>query len=76
MPTLQNMHKLIAQSPRTQTKFFLMMGDIVDIYIKGFDQSFYGRHHVQQSSHQNARGDTFASTAVPALGGYGIAGLE
>ena len=76
MPTLQNMHKLIAQSPRAQSKFFLLMDDIVDIYLMGFDHSLYGRHHVRQSFHQSAREDTFASTAVPALGGYGIAGLE
>ena len=46
MPTLQTMHKLIAQSPRAQSEFFVLMGDIVDIYLKGFDHSFYGRHHV------------------------------
>ena len=46
MPTLQSMHKLIAASPRAQAKFFLLMDDIVDIYLMGFDHSFYGRHHV------------------------------
>lgn len=76
MPTLQSMHKLIAASPRAQAKFFLLMDDIVDIYLMGFDQSFYGRHHVQASFHQSDREDSFASMAAPALGGYGIAGLE
>ena len=52
MPTLQSMHKMIAQSPRAQSKFFFLMDDIVDIYLMGFDQSFYGRHHVQQSFQQ------------------------
>ena len=47
MPTLQSMHKLIAQSPRAQSKLFFLKDDIVDIYLMGFDQSFYGRHHVQ-----------------------------
>jgi hypothetical protein len=46
MPTLQKMHHLIAQSPRAQAKFFLLMDDIADIYLMGMDQSFIGRHHV------------------------------
>ena len=67
---------MIAQSPRAQWKFCFLMDDIVDIYLMGFDHSFYGRHHVQQSIHQSDREDSFASTAMPALGGYGIAELE
>ena len=31
MPSLQQMHQLIAQSPRAQAKFFLLMDDIVSI---------------------------------------------
>jgi hypothetical protein len=76
MPTLQQMHRLIAQSPRAQAKFFLLMDDIADIYLMGMDQSFIGRHQVQQSFHHSSREDTFASTAIPSLGGYGIAELE
>lgn len=76
MPTLKDMHKLIAQSPRAQSKFFILMDDIVDIYLLGFDQSFYGRHQVRQSFHQSEREDSLASTGMPALGGYGIAELE
>ena len=76
MPTLRKMHQLIAQSPRAQAKFFLLMDDIADIYLMGIDHSFIGRHHVQQSFHQSRREDNFASTAVPSLGGYGIAELE
>merc|ERR1712023_446579 len=76
MPTLQRMHQLIAQSPRAQSKFFLLMDDIVDIYLMGMDNSFYGRHNVQQSYHSGLREDDFASTALTSLGGYAIAGLE
>ena len=76
MPTLKDMHKLLAQSPRSQSKFFILMDDIVDIYLLGFDQSFYGAHHVRQSFHQSDREDGFASTGMPTLGGYGIAELE
>ena len=52
------------------------MDDIAGIYLMGMDHSFIGCHHVQQSFHQSSREDTFASTAVPSLGGYGIAELE
>ena len=44
MPSLQQMHQLIAQSPRAQAKFFLLMDDIADIYSMGMDYSFIGRH--------------------------------
>ena len=37
MPSLQQMHQLIAQSPRAQAKFFLLMDDIADIYFMGMD---------------------------------------
>ena len=76
MPSLQQMHQLIAQSPRAQAKFFLLMDDIADIYFMGMDQSFIGRHHVQQSFHHKHREDSLASTAMPSLGGYGVAELE
>ena len=46
MPSLQQMHQLIAQSLRAQAKFFLLMDDIADIYFMGMDFSFIGRHHV------------------------------
>ena len=76
MPSLQQMHQLVAQSPRAQAKFFLLMDDIVDIYFMGMDYSFIGRHHVQQSAHHTRREDQLASTAIPSLGGYGVAELE
>ena len=46
LPSLQQMHQLIAESPRAQAKFFLLMDDIADVYFMGMDQSFVGRHHV------------------------------
>ena len=67
---------MIAQSPRTQSKFFLLMDDIADIYFMGMDFSFIGRHHVKQSFHHKHREDQLASTCIPSLGGYGVAELE
>ena len=40
------------------------------------DYSFIGRHHVAQSFHHRHREDTLASTAIPSLGGFGVAELE
>ena len=76
MPSLQQMHQLIAQSPRAQAKFFLLMDDIVDIYFMGMDDSYIGKHQVAQSFHHKHREDQLASTAIPSLGGYGVAELE
>ena len=76
LPSLQQMHQLIAESPRAQAKFFLLMDDIADVYFMGMDYSFVGRHHVQQSFHHKFREDTLASTGIPSLGGYGVAELE
>ena len=39
MPLFQQMQQLIAQSPRAQAKFFLLMDDIADIYFMGMDSS-------------------------------------
>ncbi len=52
------------------------MEDIADIYFMGIDNSYVGRHRVQQSFHHRYREDQFASTATPSLGGYGIAESE
>ena len=63
------MHQLIAQSPRAQAKFFLLADDLADIYFMGMD-------YVKQSFHHKHREDQLASTAIPSLGGYGVAELE
>ena len=52
------------------------MDDIADIYFMGMDSSFIGRHHVQETFHHRHREDQLASTAIPSLGGYGVAELE
>ena len=52
------------------------MDDIADIYFMGMDSSFIGRHHVQRTFHHRHIEDQLASTAIPSLGGYGVAELE
>ena len=76
MPRLKKMRQFIAQSPRAQAKFFLRLDDIADMSSIGMDQSHIGRHHVQQSFHQQHRADQLASIAIPSLGGFGVAELE
>ena len=42
MCTLQSMHRLVAQCPRTQAKFFLLMDDLVDRYLLSIGDSNVG----------------------------------
>ena len=76
MPSLHRMHQLIAESPRAQVQFFKLMDDIGDIYFMGVDGSSIGRHPVPLLFNHSRKEDTFASTCVPNLGGFGIAELE
>lgn len=51
MPTLQEMHKLVARSPRAQAKFYLLMDDIVERQLYGTHQSYVGKHCLTKSIH-------------------------
>ena len=42
MCTLQQMHRLVAASPRTQAKFWLLMDDLVDQYLLGIENFYVG----------------------------------
>ena len=44
MCTLQEMHRRVAASPRTQAKFWLLMDDLVDRYLLGIKYSYVGTH--------------------------------
>ena len=70
MPTLKEMHKLVAQSPRAQTQFFLLMDDIVDHHILGFQGTYIGSHHLDRLIDFRLIEDNVPSTCVP-----GVAGL-
>ena len=76
MPSLHRMHQLIAESPRAQVQFFKLMDDIANIYFMCIDGSSIGRHHVPLLFNHSRKEDTFASTCVPSLGGFGMAELE
>ena len=70
MPTLKEMHKLVAQSPRAQTKFFLLMDDIVDLHILGFQGTYIGSHVLGRLTDTRRIEDNMPSTCIP-----GVAGL-
>ena len=69
MPSLQQMHQFMAQSPRAQAKLFLLMDDIAN----GLSLA---DTIIRQSFHHKNREDQLASTGIPSLGGYGVAELE
>ena len=42
MPPLREMQRLVAQSPRAQQKFFMLMDDVVDKHLVGIEDSYVG----------------------------------
>ena len=69
MCTLQSMHRLVAQRPRTQAKFFLLMDDLVDRYLLSIGDSNIGCHKRQIQSHLKVE-DDFCSSGEPGLAGF------
>ena len=75
MCTLQSMHRLVAQCPRTQAKFFLLMDDLVDRYLLGIGNSNVGCHKSQTWRNQQVE-DDFCSSGEPGLAGFAVAEME
>eukprot|EP00438_Fugacium_kawagutii_P027502 Skav205611 [mRNA] locus=scaffold460:238052:239227:+ [translate_table: standard] len=46
MPPLQQMHRIVARSPATQAKLFLLMGEIVLTEVLGVEEAFIGKHRI------------------------------
>ena len=46
MPSLRDMHRLVAQNPRVQSKFFLFMLSTHVRHVLGIDDCWWGRHKV------------------------------
>ena len=46
MPALRDMHRLVAQNPRVQSKFFLFMLSTHVRHVLGIDDCWWGRHKV------------------------------
>ena len=67
MPTLKRMHQLLASSPRGQSKFFLLMDDLVDLHLLGIDNFKVGSHGEISALPHHLREDGYASSGVPGL---------
>ena len=76
MPTLQDMHKLVARSPRSTAKFFLLMEELTYRHLYGIDRIKIGHHVVQPVANSHDRDDGWASSSVPALAGFSVAAFE
>ena len=61
MPTLRQMHKLVAQSPRTQSKFFLFMLSTHVRHVLGIDDCWWGRHKLAKPTVGGKEDDCCAS---------------
>eukprot|EP00438_Fugacium_kawagutii_P025227 Skav230240 [mRNA] locus=scaffold1818:78429:87690:+ [translate_table: standard] len=46
MPTLQDMHRIVARSPATQAKLFLLMEEIILTELLGVQEAFIGNHRI------------------------------
>ena len=44
MPSLRSMHRLVAQNPRVQSKFFLFMLELFVRHVLGIDDCWWGKH--------------------------------
>ena len=75
MHTLQSMHRLVAQCPRTQAKFFLLMDDLVDRYLLAIGNSNVGSHSRQIQKHIIVE-DDFCSSGEPGLAGFALNEME
>jgi hypothetical protein len=69
MCTLQEMHRLVAQSPRTQAKFWLLMDGLVDRYLLGIARSFVGTECTISANFRNFE-DDLCSSGEPGLAGF------
>ena len=65
------MHRLVAQCPRTQAKFFLLMDDLVDRYLLSIGDSNVGSHFRHSMSHFKAE-DDLCSSGEPGLAGFAV----
>jgi len=76
MPTLQQMHGLVAASPRSQAKFFLLMDELVDRYFLGIARCSTGKLYSARSIHDSHEEDDFASAGEPGFAGMAKDALE
>ena len=72
MCTLQEMHRRVAASPRTQAKFWLLMDDIVDRYLLAIKYSYVGTHRDGRIINDKAIEDDYSSSGELGLAGFAV----
>ena len=73
MPTLQQMHKNTAASPRSTAKLFLLLEELSYRHLYSIDSGHLGRYHINAASGMFAREDDFATSGFPGLAGFASA---
>ena len=72
MCTLQEMHRRVAASPRTQAKFWLRMDDLVDRYLLAIGHYYVGSHRNARGINYTAIEDDYCSSGELGLAGFAI----
>ena len=72
MCTLQEMHRRVAASPRTQAKFWLLMDDLVDRYLLAIGHYYVGPHRSACVINYMAIEDDYCSSGELGLAGFAI----
>ena len=65
MPSLADMHRIVARNPRAQAKFFLLMEELGLRYCCGLDELYIGRTHLARQF--DDREDDAAGSLQPSL---------
>ena len=73
MPTLQQMHKMSAASPRSSAKFWLLKYELSNRHYYGIDKMHIGHHYIKSVT--GWRRDGYASSGAMGLAGYAQSSL-
>ena len=66
MPSLREMHRLVAQNPRMQSKYFLFMLETHVQHVLGFNEAFWGKKRLVVG-HKFHQEDGYATSLRPSL---------
>ena len=72
MCTLQEMHRRVAVSPRTQAKFWLLRDDLVARYLLAIKYSYVGTHRDGRIINDSAIEDDYCSSEELGLAGFAV----
>ncbi len=76
MPTLQEMHRITASSPRSTAKFFLLQEELINRHMYGIDRMERGNFKAVRVTGAHSSEDDFASSGARGLVDFGLASLQ